>query len=289
MGVGGWFMDYFATTTWHDWLKDIIDILIVSYIIYKLIQLVRGTRAVQLMKGILVLMATWAVSTWFDLYTLKWMMSQIFNFSVLAVLIIFQPELRRALEQLGRGKLFVRSAMNDKDVIHQQLAEIMKAVQHMAKRRIGALIVFERKTGLSEIVESGIPMESRITSELIINIFTPNTPLHDGAVIVRGNEITAAACYLPLSENPFISKELGTRHRAAIGVSENSDALAVVVSEETGQVSLAMNGMVVRDINEEALISKLFDELTSTMIIKHQEKKWDPVALLKRLGGRRHG
>jgi diadenylate cyclase len=135
-------------------------------------------------------------------------------------------------------------------------------VQHIAKRKIGALIVFERQTGLSEMVESGIAMESRITSELLINIFTPNTPLHDGAVIIRGNQLSAAACYLPLSENPFISKELGTRHRAAIGVSEVSDALAVVVSEETGQVSLSLNGMIVRDINEESLISKLFEELT---------------------------
>ncbi|MFD1954090.1 diadenylate cyclase CdaA [Paenibacillus thailandensis] len=280
-------MDYFTNTTWHDWIKDLIDILIVSYIIYKLIQLVRGTRAVQLMKGILVLMATWAVSTWFDLYTLKWLMNQIFTFSVLSVLIIFQPELRRALEQLGRGKLFGRSPAGDKDVVNAQLAEVMKAVQHMAKRKIGALIVFERKTGLSEIVESGIPLESQITSELLINIFTPNTPLHDGAVIVQGSQISAAACYLPLSENPFISKELGTRHRAAIGVSENSDALAVVVSEETGQVSLAMNGMVVRDINEEALISKLFDELTETTNTKEKERAF--VSFWKRIGGRRDG
>ncbi|QAY67908.1 diadenylate cyclase CdaA [Paenibacillus protaetiae] len=279
-------MNYFADTTWHDWVKDIIDILIVSYIIYKLIQLVRGTRAVQLMKGIFVLVATWAVSTWFDLYTLKWLMNQMFTFGVVSILIIFQPELRRALEQLGRGKLFARSGMNDKDTVNQQLDEIMKAVQHMAKRRIGALIVFERNTGLSEIMESGIPLESRVTSQLIINIFTPNTPLHDGAVIIRGSQIAAAACYLPLSENPFISKELGTRHRAAIGVSENSDALAVVVSEETGQVSLAMNGMVVRDINEEALISKLFDELTVPESSKEKERT--VASFWKRIGGR-HG
>jgi diadenylate cyclase len=131
----------------------------------------------------------------------------------------------------------------------------------MAKRNIGALIVFERDTGLNEYIESGIGMESRISSELIVNIFTPNTPLHDGAVIVRGNQIMAAACYLPLSENPFISKELGTRHRAAIGVSEVCDAVSIVVSEETGQVSLCLNGMIVRDIKEESLISKLFEEL----------------------------
>ncbi|ACT04239.1 diadenylate cyclase CdaA [Paenibacillus sp. JDR-2] len=255
-------MNYFNDLTWNGWIKDIIDIGIVSYIIYKLILLVRGTRAVQLLKGILVLVGTWAISTWFNLYTLKWLMNQMFTFGVLAVFIIFQPELRRALEQLGRGKLFARTSTLERDIIAEQVESVMKAVQHMAQRTIGALIVFERNTGVSELIESGIQMESRITSELLINIFTPNTPLHDGAVIIRGNQIMAAGCYLPLSENPFISKELGTRHRAAIGVSEVSDAIAVIVSEETGQVSLAINGMIVRDIKEESLISKLFEELT---------------------------
>jgi TIGR00159 family protein len=253
---------YFTDSTWQDWLKDIIDVGIVSFIIYKMMQIVRGTRAVQLLKGIFVLVATWGVSTWFNLYTLKWLMNQMFTFGIVTVLILFQPELRRALEQLGRGNLFLRSNALEKNALSEQIDEVIRAVQHMAKRKIGALIVFERQTGVSELMESGIPLESRITSELLINIFTPNTPLHDGAVIVRGSQIMAAGCYLPLSENPFISKELGTRHRAAIGVSEVSDALSVVVSEETGQVSLALNGMIVRDINEESLISKLFEELT---------------------------
>lgn len=255
-------MSYFTDSTWQDWLKDIIDVGIVSFIIYKMMQIVRGTRAVQLLKGIFVLVATWGVSTWFNLYTLKWLMNQMFTFGIITVLILFQPELRRALEQLGRGNLFLRSNALEKNALSEQIDEVIRAVQHMAKRKIGALIVFERQTGVSELMESGIPLESRITSELLINIFTPNTPLHDGAVIVRGSQIMAAGCYLPLSENPFISKELGTRHRAAIGVSEVSDALSVVVSEETGQVSLALNGMIVRDINEESLISKLFEELT---------------------------
>ncbi|MHA6481034.1 diadenylate cyclase CdaA [Paenibacillus sp. strain BS8-2] len=255
-------MNYFTDSTWQDWLKDLIDVGIVSFIIYKLILLVRGTRAVQLLKGIFVLIAIWAVSTWLNLYTLKWMMNQMFTLGIVTIIILFQPELRRALEQLGRGNLFSRSNSPEKAALSEQIDEVIRSVQHMAKRKIGALIVFERQTGLSEMVESGIAMESRITSELLINIFTPNTPLHDGAVIIRGNVISAAACYLPLSENPFISKELGTRHRAAIGVSEVSDALAVVVSEETGQVSLSLNGMIVRDINEESLISKLFEELS---------------------------
>lgn len=255
-------MNYFSDLTWHDWIKDIIDVGIVSFIIYKMILLVRGTRAVQLLKGIFILVAVWALSTWFNLYTLKWLMNQMFTFGIVSVLIIFQPELRRVLEQLGRGKLFARSYSLDRDVVNEQIDEVIKAVRFMAERKIGALIVFERSTGLSELIESGIRMESKITSELLINIFTPNTPLHDGAVIIRANQIMAAGCYLPLSENPFISKELGTRHRAAIGVSEVTDAVSVTVSEETGQVSLSLGGMIVRDINEESLISKLFEELT---------------------------
>ncbi|MFD0961064.1 diadenylate cyclase CdaA [Paenibacillus chungangensis] len=254
-------MSYFTDTTWHDWLKDIIDVGIVSFIIYKMILLVRGTRAVQLLKGIFVLVATWGISTWFNLYTLKWVMNQMFTFGIVTILIIFQPELRRVLEQLGRGNLFSRSSSLERTVISESIEEVIRAVQYMAQRKCGALIVFERQTGVSELIESGTSMESRISSELLINIFTPNSPLHDGAVIIRGSQIMAAGCYLPLSENPFISKELGTRHRAAIGVSEVSDALSIVISEETGQVSLSLNGMIVRDINEESLISKLFEEL----------------------------
>lgn len=253
-------MSYFADLTWQKSIKDIIDIAIVTYVIYQVILLVRGTRALQLLKGILVLVIVWALSTWFDLYTLKWLMNQIFNFGIFAIFIIFQPELRRALEQLGRGKIFGRSSAEDEQ-LNKLIGEVIKAVNYLARRKIGALIVFERETGLNEYTESGIPMQSLISSQLLINIFIPNTPLHDGAVIVQNQQIAAAACYLPLSENPFISKELGTRHRAAIGISEVGDAVSIVVSEETGQISLAMNGQVVRDIKEESLISKLYEEL----------------------------
>jgi diadenylate cyclase len=253
-------VDYFAELTWATSIKDIADILIVSYLIYRMILLVRGTRAVQLLRGIFLLVITWALSTWLNLYTLKWLMNQVFTFGVVTVLIIFQPELRRALEQLGRGKLFTRSSPEEQDV-SQTINEVMKAVNYLSPRKIGALIVFERDTGLKDYIESGIKMGARISSELLINVFIPNTPLHDGAVIVQGSQIMAAGCYLPLSENPFISKELGTRHRAAIGVSEMGDACSVIVSEETGQVSLAINGQIVRDVNEESLISKLFEAL----------------------------
>lgn len=264
-------MDYFADLTWKDSIKDIIDILIVSYVIYKMILLVRGTRAVQLLKGIFVLVATWAISTWFNLYTLRWLMNQMFTFGVLAVVIIFQPELRRALEQLGRGKLFSRTSADDQE-FSKRIGEVIKTANNLSRRKIGALIVFERNTGLTDYIETGIKMESAISSELLINIFIPNTPLHDGAVIVRGSQIMAAGCYLPLSENPFISKELGTRHRAAIGISEVSDAISVVVSEETGQISLAINGQIVRDIKEESLISKLFEELKPK--VKEKSSFW---------------
>lgn len=280
-------MNYFSDLTWHDWIKDIIDVGIVSFIIYKMILLVRGTRAVQLLKGIFVLVAVWAISTWFNLYTLKWLMNQMFTWGIFAVLIIFQPELRRVLEQLGRGKLFARSYSLDRDVVNDQIDGVIKAIRFMASRKIGALIVFERGTGLNELIESGIQMESKITSELLINIFTPNTPLHDGAVIIRGSQIMAAGCYLPLSENPFISKELGTRHRAAIGVSEVTDAISVTVSEETGQVSLSLGGMIVRDINDESLISKLFEELTPNT--NGRAKEHDLVTSFWKRKGGRHG
>lgn len=280
-------MNYFSDLSWHDWIKDIIDVGIVSFIIYKMILLVRGTRAVQLLKGIFVLVAVWAISTWFNLYTLKWLMNQMFTWGIFAVLIIFQPELRRVLEQLGRGKLFARSYSLDRDVVNDQIDGVIKAIRFMASRKIGALIVFERSTGLNELIESGIQMESKITSELLINIFTPNTPLHDGAVIIRGNQIMAAGCYLPLSENPFISKELGTRHRAAIGVSEVTDAISVTVSEETGQVSLSLGGMIVRDINDESLISKLFEELTPNT--NGRAKEHDLVTSFWKRKGGRHG
>lgn len=242
-------------------ITDIIDISIVSYVVYKLIMLLRGTRAVQLMKGIIVVLVAWALSVAFNLNTLQWIMNQMFTVGLIAIIIIFQPELRRALEQLGRGRLFSRSSMDEDQDVNIRIGEVIKAMNYLSRRKIGALIVFEKETGLTDYIESGISIGGRISSELLINIFIPNTPLHDGAVIIRNNQLMAAGCYLPLSENPFISKELGTRHRAAIGMSEVSDAVCLIVSEETGQISLSLNGQVVRDIKEESLISKLFDEL----------------------------
>jgi len=276
-------LDYFAGLTLKNSIKDIVDVLIVSYIIYKVLMMVRGTRAVQLLQGIFLLVLVWALSNLLNLYTLKWLMNQMFTFGVVTVLIIFQPELRRALEQIGRNKLFQRSSPEEQDVSHR-VNEIVKSVNYLARRKIGALIVFERNTGLNDYIESGIKMESKLSSELLSNVFVPNTPLHDGAVIIRGGLIMAAGCYLPLSENPFISKELGTRHRAAIGITEVCDAISVTVSEETGQISLAMNGQIVRDIKEESLISKLFDELRPQF--KSKSTDW---AFWKRKEGGKRG
>lgn len=253
-------------------IKDVIDVLIVSYVIYKLIILVRDTRAIQLMKGILIVVFAWVISIWLQLSTLQWMVNQMFTFGLLAIIIIFQPELRRALEQLGRGKLFNRSTNDESNDVNRRISEVIKAVNYLSKRKIGALIVFEKQTGLTDYIESGTSIEGKISSELLINIFIPNTPLHDGAVIIRQGQLMAAGCYLPLSENPFINKELGTRHRAAIGMSELSDSTCLIVSEETGQVSVALQGHVLRDIQEDFLISKLFEELMP----KVKEKERNP-------------
>ena len=258
-----------------DLLRYGTDILLVTYVIYKIIMLIRGTRAVQLLKGIMVIVITWLLSKYFQLTTLHWLMSQAFTFGVLAVVIIFQPELRRALEQLGRGKLFSRSSsLQDDDMVNRVVQEVCKSVTYMAKRRIGALIVIERETGLNDYVETGIAINGRVSSELLINIFIPNTPLHDGAVIMRKDVILAAACYLPLSENNSISKELGTRHRAAIGVSEVSDGMSIIVSEETGQVSFAAHGAMNRNLTEAQLAEMLTEQLQPLSKVKSIGSRW---------------
>lgn len=238
-----------------------IDIALVAYVIYKLIMVIRGTRAVQLVKGITVILAVWFLSGFLGLNTLQWIMQQAVTYGLLAIIIIFQPELRRALEQLGRGRLFQSSSTVAEEEVQETIEHIVKASHYMGKRRIGALISIERETGMNDYVETGIGMNARLTSELLINVFIPNTPLHDGAVILKNDVIVAAGCYLPLSENPFISKELGTRHRAALGVSEVTDAITLAVSEETGGISVTKNGELHRSLDEDALRKFLETEL----------------------------
>lgn len=236
---------------------NVVDVLLVWFVIYKVIAIIRGTKAVQLLKGIFVIVIARMVTEALGLETLQWLMQQVLEWGFLAVIIIFQPELRRALEQIGRGKLFASSTLQEENERTRLIEAMSKSVSYMAKRRIGALISIERETGLSDYIETGIPMNSDITSELMINLFIPNTPLHDGAVIVQKNRIAAAACYLPLSESPFISKELGTRHRAALGISEVTDAITIVVSEETGAISLTANGDLHRNLTLEDFEAKL--------------------------------
>lgn len=249
--------------TFFDIITNVVDITLVWFVIYKLLMVIKGTKAVQLLKGIFVIVVVKFISGWFGLSTLFWLMDQAMQWGFIAIIVIFQPELRRALEQLGRGKLFSRSASHEEDERERIVEAIAKATTYMAKRRIGALISIERETGLNEYIETGIGLNSDITSELLINIFIPNTPLHDGAVILQKNKIAAAACYLPLSESPFISKELGTRHRAALGVSEVTDCLTVIVSEETGSVSVTRNGDLHRNLTHDEFKEMLMTELVT--------------------------
>lgn len=247
--------------TFFDIITNVADVFIVWFVIYKLLMIIKGTKAVQLLKGIFVIVVVRSLSGLFGLNTLEWLMDQAMDWGFIAIIVLFQPELRRALEQLGRGKLFSRSVTREETESEAVVEAIVKATAYMAKRRIGALISIERETGLTEYIETGIPLDSTISSELLINIFIPNTPLHDGAVIIEKNKVAAAACYLPLSESPFISKELGTRHRAALGVSEVTDSITVIVSEETGAVSLARNGELHRNLNPEEFKEMLTREL----------------------------
>jgi diadenylate cyclase len=247
------------------YLSITIDILLVWYVIYKLIMVIKGTKAVQLLKGIFVILMVTVISDWFSLKTLNWMMEQVLLWGVLGIIIIFQPELRRALEQLGRGRFFSRTGIQEEEEQEKMVEAIVKATDYMAKRRIGALMSIERETGMGDYIETGIGLQAKISSELLINIFIPNTPLHDGAVIIQKNVVSAAACYLPLSESPFISKELGTRHRAALGISEVTDSVTVIVSEETGAISLTKNGELHRDLKLEQFKQMLATEFISPM------------------------
>lgn len=245
------FIEQFTDLTPVNIVINVFDVLLVWYVIYKVLTLIKGTKAVQLLKGIFVIIIARIVTDFLGLQTLGWMLAQVIEFGFLAIIIIFQPEIRRGLEQIGRGKLFQRSNSQEEEEQTRLIEAMKKSVSYMAKRRIGALISIEKETGLNEYIETGIGLNADITSELLINIFIPNTPLHDGAVIMQKDKVTAAACYLPLSESPFISKELGTRHRAALGLSEVTDAITIIVSEETGAISIALNGNLHRNLSLE--------------------------------------
>ncbi len=219
-------------------LSSVIDILIVAFIMYKIMLLIKGTRAVQLLKGIAVLLIISALSSLFNLYTISWLMGKALTALAVALPVVFQPELRRALEKLGRGKLLGPSSLISAEFDRVRLvAEITRSATILSKNKMGALIVLERETGLGEHIDTGVKIDGVVSAEFLVNIFVPKTPLHDGAVIIRGDRAVAAACFLPLSESPYLTSDLGTRHRAGIGITEHSDAVAVIVSEETGTVS----------------------------------------------------
>ncbi|MBG9977728.1 diadenylate cyclase CdaA [Ruoffia tabacinasalis] len=214
----------------------ILDILLVWYLIYRLLMYARGTQMMNLLKGVGIFLIAKSVSSLAGLQTVDWLLGQVLSWGVVAMIILFQPELRRALEILGRDLFKNRKSRNNPS--EKLINDIEKSVQYMSKRKIGALISIEGQDGLGDYISTGIPLDAEITNQLLINIFIPNTPLHDGAVIIRDYQIAAASCYLPLSDSTLIPKELGTRHRAAIGLSEVSDAVTVIVSEETGDISV---------------------------------------------------
>lgn len=240
---------------------DIVEILIISFLIYHVLLWIKNTRAWNLFKGIVIIMLFVLVAAIFQMTTVLWLAENLFNVGLIALVVIFQPELRKALENLGTknffGRFFVISKEDDAKFSDKTIEELVKASYAMGKVKTGALIVIEDEISLSEYVRTGIDVDALLTSQLLINIFEKNTPLHDGAVIVRGDRVVSATCYLPLSDSLLLSKDLGTRHRAAVGVSEVSDSMTIVVSEETGRVSVAMKGQIYHDVDADFLREKL--------------------------------
>jgi len=232
--------------------KPALEILILWYALYVLVLFIRGTRTEQVLKGVFVLVLTFFITQQLKLEVINWILRHMFTFFVIAFLIIFQPELRRGLARLGQSPFFNLFAREEKII-----SEVVKAVAALARKKVGALIAIEREIGLKTYVESGVPLDSRVSSELINTIFMPNTPLHDGGIVIREGRIVAAACLFPLTDNPKVSKTLGTRHRAAIGLTEETDAIAIVVSEETGIISLALGGRITRNLDDKKLTNLL--------------------------------
>ena len=242
---------------------DIAEIFIISFVVYQLLAWIRNTRTWALLRGVIVILAFLLIAALFNMSTILWIAGEVFSIAAIAIVIILQPELRRALEQLGQ-KSFVSALFPfdsgktpDGRFSDKTVQEIVKACYEMGKVKTGALIVIENTSTLAEYERTGIEVDGLVTSQLLINIFEHNTPLHDGAVIIRGNRVTWATCYLPLSDNMELSKDLGTRHRAGVGISEVTDSLTIIVSEETGRVSVAYDGKLTRNVEPDTLRSKL--------------------------------
>jgi len=240
-------------------LNSIVDILVIAYVIYKVMLWIKQTRAWSLLKGVVVIMAIFGISVLFDLYALNWIITNTFSVGLMVIVVIFQPEMRKALEQLGKGNivsLFSPSEDSDEKLNEHTVDGVISAAKKMSDARTGALMIIEQDVPLGDFIDTGIPIDAQISAQLIINIFEDKTPLHDGAMIICNNRITAAACILPLTQSE-VSSELGTRHRAAIGASEVSDAYCLVVSEETGAISIAKGGMLYRSLSEQEIRSML--------------------------------
>lgn len=248
-------------------IPDIVDIAIVTYIFYKVYTFIKDTRAEQVLKGMLFLLVATKVSEIFNLHTLYWMLENTLTVGLIAVLIIFQPELRSGLEYIGRTKFTFLGKNNytiSEDQLKKDIEEIVECLYSLSRQKIGALIIMERDTRIGEVINTGTIIDAEISRQLLINIFIPNTPLHDGAVVIRDGKVKAAACFLPLTESKDLSKDLGTRHRAGIGVSEISDCLSLIVSEETGAVSIAKSGKLYRNMTKERLTNILRSNLKSS-------------------------
>ena len=249
-------------------VTSILDILVVSFIFYKAYMLIKETRGEQLLKGILLIILLIPISSILHLTMLNWILQRTITIGVLSIVIIFQPEIRSVLEHLGRTAFNDLHIFQDKEKMDEVITQILNAVFSLAETRTGALIVIEQRTKLEDIINTGTKIDATVSSALLENIFVVNTPLHDGATIIRENRIIAAGCFLPLSSNFDINKKLGTRHRAGIGISENSDALVIIVSEETGVVSLAINGKLTRNYTKE----KLKDILLRIILVRFSKK-----------------
>lgn len=254
-------------------LNSIVDIAIVYYVLYHGYLLIRDMRAKQLVKGIVLLVSLIPISQVFQLHMVRYILEHTFQVGIIALVVVFQPEIRKALEYIGRTSFSLSNIEKNAQTSEQVIKEIVSATSSLARQKIGALMIFEQQIGLTDIIESGTKLNAHISSGLLINIFIPNTPLHDGAVIIKDYAIRAAGCFLPLTDNNLLSKDIGTRHRAAIGMTEKSDAIAVIVSEETGYISYAMEGRLYRNIQIgelETLLSGIYTDSEKVNIIE----KW---------------
>ena len=260
-------------------IPDVVEILIISFLVYNIMVWIKNTRAWSVLRGVIVILAFIVLAYLFNMTTILWIVKNVFSIAVIAIIVVLQPELRKALEELGRKNLFSSFIKLDSHGAYglfsdRTIKEITKACVEMGRVRTGALIVVRQKDDLSEYKQTGIDVDGIVTSQLLINIFEKNTPLHDGAVIIEGDRVASATCYLPLSDNMRLSKELGTRHRAAVGMSDVNDSMTVIVSEETGLISVAYNGVLARGLNAEELESQLTTIQNKPVDEEKKRKLW---------------